>query len=156
MCCNGILFHGMRLQPGDSARILTKLGLKLKRRDGELLFLQPCSAHRNNCCTIYKDRPERCRTFSCRQLGGVTEGSITEETALAKIREARQLSDRIRELFSQLGDDRSSRAFAIRYAGIFTPPLDPTCEAAALRQDLQTAMSELKSILTRDFHTEAA
>lgn len=156
MCCNGVLFHGMQLQPGDSARILTKLGLKLKRRDGELLFSQPCNAHRNNCCTIYKDRPQRCRIFSCRQLSAVTEGNVTEETALAKILEARRLSDRIRELFSLLGDERTTRPLATRYAGIFTPPLDPSCEAASLRQELQVAMSELESILARDFYTEAA
>ncbi len=151
MCCNGILFHGMQLQPGDAAHVLKKLGLKLKRKDGELLFLQPCNAHRNNCCTIYKDRPERCRIFSCRQLSKLTEGRITEEQALGKILEARSLSDRIRELFSQLGDDRTTRPFATRFAGIFTPPLDPSDGAVTLREKLQTTMGKLEALLARDF-----
>lgn len=156
MCCNGILFHGMRIQSGDSVRTLTRLGLKLKRKDGEFLFLQPCNAHRNNACSIYSDRPERCRIFSCRQLSALERGETTEEDAIGRINTARRLSDRIRQLFSLLGDERTARSFATRYAGIFTPPLDPSCEAMALRDELQASMSELKSVLARDFYPKEA
>lgn len=154
MCCNGILFHGMRLQPGDPVRTLTRLGLKLKRKDGALLFLQPCNAHRDDRCSIYKDRPERCRIFSCRQLRALDRGEITGENARARINEARRLSDRIRELFSLLGEERTTRDFATRYAGIFTPPLDPSPEAASLRGELEAVMQELETILARHFRTD--
>ena len=34
LCCNGVVFHTVRLQPGDSAKSVAALGLKLKRKQG--------------------------------------------------------------------------------------------------------------------------
>ena len=92
MCCNGVLFHGMQVQPQDSLRSLASKGLKPKRRDGELYFPQPCPAHQDSCCQIYNDRPQRCRAFVCKQLAAVIDGKKTEDAALEKIREARVLT----------------------------------------------------------------
>ncbi|MEI8294379.1 MAG: YkgJ family cysteine cluster protein [bacterium] len=151
MCCNGVLFHGMAVQPGDSLRALSAKGLKAKRRDGELQFLQPCPAHEGTCCRIYADRPQRCRAFDCRQLLAFAAGEISEAEAMEKIGEARRHSDRVRELLGRLGDERRHRPLAVRCAGIFTPPLDPAPEAEALRGDLRDAMSALESLLQREF-----
>ena len=156
MCCNGVLFHGMAVQPEDSLRALAAKGLKAKRRDGELQFLQPCPAHDGNCCRIYSDRPQRCRVFACRQLEGVFNGQILESAAMEKIQEARTRSDRVRELLEMLGDDRKTRPLATRYAGVFTPPLDPSPHAEALRAELRGAMTALEEVLAKDFRTGAA
>jgi hypothetical protein len=131
-------------------------GLKAKRRDGELQFLQPCPAHDGNCCRIYADRPQRCRAFACRQLEGVFNEQILESTAMEKIQEARRQSDRVRELLEMLGDDRKTRPLATRYAGVFTPPLDPSPHAEALRAELRGAMTALEEVLAKDFRTGAA
>lgn len=151
MCCNGVLFHGMAVQPEDQLRALLAKGIKTRRRDGELQFLQPCPAHVGNCCRIYKDRPQRCRAFDCRQLLAVSAGEITEAHAMIKIKEARKGSDRVRELLALLGDERAHRPLATRCAGVFTPPLDPSPEAEALREKLQEAMSDLQKMLAKDF-----
>ena len=151
MCCNGVLFHGMAVQPEDSLRSMASKGVKAKRRDGELQFLQPCSAHDGNCCRIYADRPQRCREFECRQLEGVFKGEILEASAMKKIHEARRRSDRVRELLEMLGDHRKIRPLATRCAGIFTPPLDPSPQAEALRGELRVAMTSLEELLTQDF-----
>ena len=156
MCCNGVLFHGMAVQPKDSLRAMAAKGLKAKRRDGELQFLQPCPAHDGNCCRIYSDRPQRCRVFACRQLEGVLNGQILESAAMEKIQEARTRSDRVRELLEMLGDDRKTRPLATRYAGVFTPPLDPSPHAEALRAELRGAMTALEEVLAKDFRTGAA
>ena len=126
-------------------------GLKAKRRDGELQFLQPCPAHDGNCCGIYAERPQRCRAFACRQLEGVFNGEILESAAMEKIQEARRLSDRVRELLEMLGDHRKTRPMATRCAGIFTPPLDPSPQAEALRAELREAVTSLEELLDRDF-----
>ena len=84
MCCNGVLFYGTRLQPEDSIRSLTALGMKLKRKDGEMQFLQPCPAYKDSCCSIYEKRPQRCRTFVCKQLQALNAGESTEEAALPR------------------------------------------------------------------------
>jgi Fe-S-cluster containining protein len=153
MCCNGVLFHGMAVQPEDSLRALSAKGLKARRRDGELQFQQPCPAHNNNCCGIYEDRPQRCRVFACRQLEAVSNGTISEDDAMEKIQEARRRSDRVRELLAMLGDDRKTRPLATRFAGIFTPPMDPSPHAEALREELRGAMTALEEVLAKDFRT---
>jgi Fe-S-cluster containining protein len=153
MCCNGVLFHGMAVQPEDSLRALSAKGLKARRRDGELQFQQPCPAHNNNCCGIYEDRPQRCRVFACRQLEAVSNGTISEDEGMEKIQEARRRSDRVRELLAMLGDDRKTRPLATRCAGIFTPPMDPSPHAEALREELRGAMTALEEVLAKDFRT---
>lgn len=154
MCCNGVMFHSMRLQPSDSERKLESLGLKVKRRKGERHILQPCPAHDGVRCTIYAHRPERCRLFECRQLKGVEAAEITEAEALTKIEEAQRRVARVRELFRQAGDHRENKGFATRYATIFTEPLDPSPEAVILRDTLAGAMRELEGLLEKDFRIE--
>ncbi len=156
MCCNGVLFHGMAVQPEDSLRALAAKGLRAKRRDGELQFQQPCPAHDGNCCRIYAERPQRCRVFACRQLEGVFNGEILESAAMEKILEAKRRSDRVRELLEMLGDDRKIRPLATRCAGVFTPPLDPSPHAEALRAELRGAMTALEEMLAKDFRTGQA
>ena len=156
MCCNGVLFHGMAVQPEDSVRALAAKGLRAKRRDGELQFQQPCPAHDGNCCRIYAERPQRCRAFACRQLEGVFNGEILESAAMEKILEARRRSDRVRDLLEMLGDDRKTRPLATRCAGVFTPPLDPSPHAESLREELRGAMTALEEVLAKDFRTAQA
>lgn len=153
MCCNGVLFHGMAVQPEDSLRAMAAKGLKAKRRDGELQFLQPCPAHEGNCCRIYADRPQRCRAFACQQLEGVSVGKIPESTAMKKILEASKLTDRVKDLLKLLGDDRTTRPLATRCAGVFTPPLDPSPQAESSRKELRVAMAALEELLVKDFRS---
>lgn len=75
---------------------------------------------------------------------------------MEKIQEARRRSDRVRELLEMLGDDRKIRPLATRCAGIFTPPLDPSPQAEALREELRGAMAALENVLTKDFRTGPA
>ena len=156
MCCNGVLFHGMAVQPEDSLRAMSAKGLRARRRDGELQFQQPCPAHDGNCCRIYAERPQRCRAFACRQLEGVFNGEILESAAMEKILEAKFRSDRVRELLEMLGDDRKTRPLATRCAGVFTPPLDPSPHAESLREELRGAMTALEEVLAKDFRTGQA
>lgn len=149
MCCDGTLFHGMRLQVDDAPRRLAALGLKAKRG----LIAQPCPAHQGECCTIYADRPVRCREFSCRQLLAVHAGTRTETEALATIADARILRERARTLLREGGELREHKPLAAREAAIFTPPLDPSPEAEGTRAALRTTMRELENHLTRHFRT---
>ena len=72
---------------------------------------------------------------------------------MEKIQEARMRSDRVRELLEMLGDDRKIRPLATRCGGIFTPPLDPSPDAEALRAELRGAMTALEVMLAKDFRT---
>jgi hypothetical protein len=156
MCCNGVLFYSVVLQPADAARKLAVLGLKVKRRRNEQQILQPCPAHQGSSCAIYDQRPERCRIFACRQLRAVEAGEISEAAALEKILEARRLAERVRGLFRAAGDVRENKAFVVRYETLFTAPLDLSPEAVALRQELRAAMRELEDLLAKDFRVQDA
>jgi uncharacterized protein len=152
MCCNGVLFHSVRLQATDPIRKLAALGLRPKRQH----VPQPCPAHQNSQCTIYADRPGRCREFNCQQLQGLEAGTINEARALETIGEAQRYLTRVQELFLQAKDSRLHKPIATRYAAIFTEPLDPSAEAVAVRKALKAAMRDLETHLAQNFRTSPA
>ncbi len=153
LCCNGVLFHTVRLQPADSAKALAALGLKLKRKKGAHYILQPCPAWCGGQCGIYAARPERCRRFECQQLQRIATGAIAPEQALARIREVQSRVADLERLLAQCGRTDPQRPLSRRYEKIFAEPLDPSSPPAALalRAALTQAMQALESILDADF-----
>ena len=153
MCCDGVLFHAVELQPGDHPRQLSALGLKLRRKKGVEFFLQPCSAHRQESglcsCTIYAERPMRCRGFDCRQLRGVLAGEISEEGALGKIREAREKVAEVNGLIDQIAETNPNRGLAHRVANALTPSHGEVKSAKLL--ELEVASQELETMLLNNF-----
>lgn len=109
LCCNGVLFYTVHLKPGDSARTLSALGLKLKKKQGQQYLQQPCRAHRECSCSIYNDRPTRCRAFDCRLLLEVRAGVLAEAEALAHIAEAKDRVARLNQLLARPGNTRAGQ-----------------------------------------------
>jgi len=153
LCCNGVMFHAVQLQPGDSAKELAALGLKLKRRQGRHFILQPCPAFRDLQCSIYAARPERCRLFECRQLKRLAAGEITEAQALETIHTARRRVERVNELLQQAGKTNLKRPLSKRCEKALAEPLLPASdpEAVALQRRLTQAMQELNVLLNDHF-----
>ena len=153
LCCNGVLFHTVRLQPRDSAKALAALGLKLKRKKGAHYILQPCPAWQCGQCSIYTARPERCRLFECQQLQRVAGGAITAGQALSRIREVQSRVADLETLLGQGGRTDPQRPLSRRYEKILAEPLDITSPPAAiaLRQALTQAMEALEVVLNADF-----
>lgn len=153
LCCNGVMFHRVRLQPGDSARELAALGLKLKRKQGQDYLLQPCPAHREAQCLIYLQRPERCRLFECRQLQRVAAGEITEAAALEKIREVQRRVAQLDELSRRADGSQRKGPLTKRCEATLAEPFDATTHPELLREReaLARGLSELDSLLDEDF-----
>ena len=153
LCCNGVLFHTVRLQPADSAKALAALGLRLKRKKHAHYILQPCPAWRDCQCSIYTARPERCRLFECRQLQRLAAGETTETDALATIRDVQTRVAHLETLLARAGRTDPKRPLAKRCEKILAEPLNPTSDpvALALRADLTRAQQELNAILDTDF-----
>lgn len=147
------MFHTVRLQPGDSAKELAALGLKLKRKQGQNYILQPCPAYQEAQCSIYASRPERCRLFECRQVQGVAAGGITEEMALEKIREVQRRVAQVNEWLAQAGRTNAKRPLSKRCEQVMAEPLDASSDEATveLRTQLTLAMQELDTLLDQDF-----
>jgi Fe-S-cluster containining protein len=157
MCCDGTMFHIVRLQPGDSAKALTALGLKLKRKRKRDYILQPCPAYRDCRCAIYEDRPERCRLFECQQLRRVLAGEIPEADAAAKIREAQERVGRLLALFRLAGETNTKGPLTIRHEKILAMPLDPAeTEQVALRTRLIQEMQEFEALVKNEFRPAEA
>ena len=153
LCCNGVMFHTVQLQPGDSAKELAALGLKLKRKQGRHFILQPCPAFQNSQCSIYAARPERCGRFECQQLKRVAAGEITEALALQKIHNAQRLVEQINELLQQAGKTNFKHPLSKRCEKVLAEPIELASnqEAVALRRQLTRAMQELNALLNDDF-----
>jgi len=153
MCCDGTLFQIVRLQPGDAPAALGKLGLKVRSRDGDFFMEQPCPALRDNCCTVYAQRPTRCRLFHCQQLRRVEAGESTAATALEMIHDTRELVQRVKDLLLQCGLREDGQALLERYARAMSTPVNALLEPelALARQDLENTMRKLRLQLSREF-----
>ncbi len=158
MCCNGVLFDIVRLQPGEAPKAFAALGLKVKRKLGESFFVQPCAAHRDSCCTIYPMRPERCRVFACQQLQRVAAGESSEAVAREKIAEALRRIAAVIALLDELGGTNENRALSKRCEQAMSDPIGETPSAATteIRARLARAKLKLDAQLDRDFRVEPA
>ncbi len=153
MCCNGVMFHIVRLQVGESAKALAALGLKVKRKRGQSHIVQPCAAHRDSQCSIYAARPERCRVFECRQLQRVAAGESTEAMAREKIGEAVRLVADANALLLRAGGTNENRALAKRCEQAMSDPSGalPDPAAVEIRAELARTKRELDAVLDQEF-----
>lgn len=149
MCCDGTLFHSVVLQPTDSRRTLISLGLTLKRKPGLTTFRQPCSAHKNNQCGIYENRPQRCRLFNCQQLLRVASGKITQSVAQETIASTRQKINQVVEKIERLSETNPNQGLAQRFS-VALANTTPSPE----RAELEAAMTELQGILEKEFRVK--
>ena len=124
LCCDGSLFPTVQLQPADSAQALKALGLRIQHKKKCDFFDQPCSAFKNKSCSIYQERPVRCRAFECQQLKRLAQGETREEDALKKIQEAQSMIDVIKKLFYRLGPTNPKKPLLQQYQQIIADPID--------------------------------
>ena len=132
LCCNGVLFKDVELQPGDNAEHLRSFGLPVRearrvwRKSGRSLhskpetrnpkFPQPCAALcAGNRCRIYAGRPARCREFECALFKSVAAGETELAAALKTIRATRLRADQVRRLLRALGDADEHLALSLRF-----------------------------------------
>lgn len=126
LCCNGVIFADVQLQPGDPPDRLRELGLKLLVRakkatstiptaaDRKFRFTQPCAAF-EGCCRIYGDRPHYCRAFECALLKSLKTGHIERPKAVRVIETAHRRAEKVRKLLRQLGDANETLALSKRF-----------------------------------------
>jgi Fe-S-cluster containining protein len=115
LCCNGVIFADVRLQPCDDAARLQALGLHLENKRNSCRFTQPCVAHDGCRCGVYAERPQYCREFECALLKSAQAGRIETASAVRIIRVARQRAERVRRLLRELGDTEETLALSKRF-----------------------------------------
>src|SRR5690242_14190979 len=97
LCCNGVLFDWVPIGDEEAEQV-ARLGLRLEKEDAETRFSQPCPMFDGCRCTIYADRPARCRAYRCELLKKVEAGEIPLADALRLVAEAKALADQVRPL----------------------------------------------------------
>ncbi|MDB6150086.1 MAG: Flagellin N-methylase [Chthoniobacter sp.] len=147
------MFHTVRLQPKDTPAELAALGLKLKRKHRQDYILQPCPAYRDAHCSIYADRPERCRLFECRQLQRVQTGEVTEAHALERIREVQRRAAHLDVLSRRSDGSLRKGPLSKRCETALAEPFDATThpELVAEREALARGLAELDALLDAEF-----
>ena len=154
LCCNGVLFKDVELQPGDDSAQLAALGLPLKARKSKTAFAQPCHALDGCACRIYSDRPTRCRQFDCALLLAARQGEIEIPEALRVIRDAWRRAAKVTGLLRQLGDANEELALSLRFQRakkrFEQNPGDET--ATEVFGELTLAVHDLNLLLQRSFY----
>ena len=153
MCCNGVLFGDVELQRGDDAKNLAALGMDLqKKKSGKICFTQPCSCFDGKLCSIYENRPKRCRSFECRLLERTQTEKVTVSSALKAIAEARRCADDVQKLVRELGQNDERMPLNRRYSEVMSQPIELADEEKSERRgELMLAVHKLTKILERDF-----
>ncbi|WP_461783553.1 YkgJ family cysteine cluster protein [Prosthecobacter sp.] len=153
MCCDGTMFQIVKLQPGDSAAELGRLGLKIRSRGGAFHMEQPCAALKELRCTVYDKRPTRCRLFHCQQLRLLETNETTETAAMSLILKARAQVAQVRHLIEQNGLREDGQALQDRFERVMSTPVDATLEPelAEAQEALDQAMRQLRLVINREF-----
>jgi len=118
LCCNGVIFANLALQPGDDTARLQSLGLPVRSLHSVLRpphLAQPCAAFDGCRCRVYTDRPQYCRQFECVLLKSVKAGRTERTAALRIIRTARERADKVRRLLYALGDTDEQLPLSARF-----------------------------------------
>jgi uncharacterized protein len=156
LCCNGVIFANVGLQPGDNAERLRSLGLPVAapRAPHPPYASQPCAALERCRCGIYSDRPEYCRRFQCVLLKGVVAGRTQPAEALRIIGVALDRAERVRRLLRTLGDCEEQVALSVRFRRTSTrlKGQDLSEEAADTYGQLTLAVHDLNLLIGKAFY----
>jgi uncharacterized protein len=152
LCCNGVLFHIVRLQPADSVKQLEALGAKVSRKKREPYFKQPCSFLKDCTCSNYAARPVRCRLFECRQLQRLADQQITEDDVMLAIGDVKRRVAKVEAMLEQAGNTSMHLPLSERYEQVLASPGHAGTTTA--RRHLIAEMTGLNQVLNHDFRRE--
>lgn len=119
LCCNGVIFADVELQPIEVQRLKFKVqSLATRGKNGQQSVAklpQPCAALEGCRCRIYAERPTYCRQFECLLLKNVQEGRIARLEASRMVRTAKERAEKVRALLRDLGDADEGTALSLRF-----------------------------------------
>lgn len=149
ICCDGVLFSSVICDTATEARRMEELGVELQHQDGVISFSHPCKCLSGTKCSVYQDRPARCRIFECELLKRVRAGERTVEQAHATIQEAFAKVASLKQRLGELGQDDDSMALAFRWNALSDDSAERSEEwwdsYAELLLDIRTMQAFLKA-----------
>lgn len=112
MCCDGTLYGRARVSPGEESRI-ADAGLELVEGQDKTYFRLPCRFFGCGQCTIYEDRFDVCRTFTCALYRRLDADEVTPEKARSIVNMALELRGKVTAAFPEAGVHRNRQALRI-------------------------------------------
>lgn len=143
LCCDGTLFSRVPVSAEDAARLALHGVEVASRPDGSLALPQRCAALHGMDCSVYGDRPARCRSYHCNLYAALADGEVDPEEAWRVIEEAKARVRRLGEAQFGRADDP---AVVSRYRAALADPTGPV-----LSEEARRAFSELQAWLDRHF-----
>jgi uncharacterized protein len=157
LCCNGVIFADVKLQPVDDASRLRSQGLPVTRSrssQSQPRFVQPCAALDGCRCRVYGDRPQHCRQFECVLFKSVAAGRTEPAAALRIVRTAHKRAAKVRTLLRELGDNDEQVSLGLRFRrmarGMQESGLDE--HSAAIYGELTLAVHDLNLLISQAFY----
>jgi uncharacterized protein len=98
LCCDGTFLSGVPLKPNDETAPLKAAGIKIVSDNDLTVFKLPCAALRNCACTVYANRPQRCRTYKCELLKRFERDDISQQSAVEIIDKVKSLKNQMNAL----------------------------------------------------------
>jgi len=117
LCCNGTVFECVQVDPEEQRPFES---VQLIRVADKVAVPLPCQKYLERRCSIYEQRPRRCKKFTCKLYDEVASGSLTSSGARARIEQIRELSGTIEQLLDWAPGSFSTtrfRSWAAAYAG---------------------------------------
>ena len=153
VCCNGVLFADVQLQPGDNAEEIRRSGLPVRLVGGKARFGQPCTALDGCRCRIYADRPQYCRQFECFLLKRALTGEVSYDSALTLIGRTRAQVEKVKDLLAKLGNYDEHLPLRRRFqrqAAKLQTAVDK--QSAGVFSELTLAFQDLNLLLRENFY----
>ena len=114
LCCNGVIFADVQLQPEDDPARLHELGIEMASISKKIKIKQPCPALCGQC-KIYADRPAHCRDFECALFKSLKAGHNDYASALEIVVTAQKRAEKVKKLLRELGETDETLALSKRF-----------------------------------------
>ena len=137
ICCSATVLSGVRLEAAEGL-FAEKHHLRVVETEKGSAFVLPCPLLTAKCCSVYTERPRRCRLFRCKTLRAFEDGSLTEEKSLERID---ALQERIEVIQSAIATE--SRGALWWAAALISDPNTDSAQRAQLAVGLEEVSADL-------------
>jgi Fe-S-cluster containining protein len=107
-CCKGILLFNRVTLETDETELVSQLGLTpyQKKGDHDVLGL-PCPYFNDGKCSVYAQRPRKCKDYQCKLLKGYLQGTISFGESIEFVRKAISLMEAIYQYMGGVDPSKS-------------------------------------------------
>jgi hypothetical protein len=147
-----VLFTSVICSTATEARRMEDLGSPVAMKEGLASFPQPCNHLAESRCSVYADRPGRCRQFECELLKQVGREDQPIGRAREIIRETRTAADRLKAKLNELGNTDEEVPLAYRCDQVMDNPTDKTDEWWESYAEFNLHLRKVQALLRQHFY----